>query len=297
MIHYSNSMPWNPFSKVIEIIGSDHGYGRTRHVRYDIATNQFILVSDDAGIGATHGYDHEALNPYTGDLYTRLYSGFTGTISSMRKVLGGSSFVSIPNVRATDQVAIGTTWWSGNFIGGGNQGSFMIFNSGNAVGSPNDGQVLAYNPLTDKWFFNKEGMAPNYGSGATYHSVMEYSSIKNVAVYGGGNVAPSKLWRMSADGSVLAMPPVPAGKGAGIQRGLLVAEPVTGNFLLISSGELWELNPDGAGTWTKLTSPPTGVGNPAFPTAVIASSISDYGVVACITQRSRTGGTVFLYKR
>src|SRR5262245_26463150 len=50
MIHFSNSMPWNPFSKVIEIIGSDHGYGRTRHVRYDVATNQFILISDDAGI-------------------------------------------------------------------------------------------------------------------------------------------------------------------------------------------------------------------------------------------------------
>jgi hypothetical protein len=297
MIHFSNSMPWNPFSKVIEIIGSDHGYGRTRHVRYDVASNQFVLVSDDAGIGATHGYDHEAVNPFTGDLYTRLYSGFTGTISSMRKVLGGSSFVSIPSVSAADQVAIGTTWWSGNFIGGGNQGSFMIFNSGNALGNANDGQILAYDPVTNLWFFNKEGMAPFYGSGSTYHSLMEYSPLKNVAVYGGGNVAPSKLWRMSADGSMTPMTDVPAGKGVGIQRGLLVNEPVTGNFLLLSSGELWELNPDGAGTWTKLANPPSGVGDPNVPTAVITSSISDYGVVAYITQPSQTGGTFYLYKR
>jgi hypothetical protein len=140
-------------------------------------------------------------------------------------------------------------------------------------------------------------MAPNYGGGATYHSVMEYSAIKNVAVYGGGNAAPTKLWRMSADGSVLAMPNVPAGKRVGIQGGLLVAEPVTGNFLVLSARELWELNPDGAGTWTQLASPPAGVGDPGFPTAVISSAISDYGVVAYITQPSRTGGTFYLYKR
>jgi hypothetical protein len=83
----------------------------------------------------------------------------------------------------------------------------------------------------------------------------------------------------------------------GIQRGLLVNEPVTGNFLLLSSGELWELNPDGAGTWTKLANPPSGVGDPNVPTAVITSSISDYGVVAYITQPSQTGGTFYLYKR
>jgi hypothetical protein len=46
-----------------------------------------------------------------------------------------------------------------------------------------------------------------------------------------------------------------------------------------------------------LASPPAGVGDPAFPTAVISSSISDYGVVAYITQPSQTGGTFYLYKR
>jgi hypothetical protein len=296
MIHYSNSMPWNPFSKVIEIIGSDHGYGRTRHVRYDVASNEFVLVSDDAGIGATHGYDHEAVNPYTGDLYTRLYSGFTGKISARKKILGGAGFVDIPSVSAPDQVAIGATWWSGSFVRGGTQGLFMIFNSGNALGNDNDGQILGYDPLKNSWSFRRESMAPKYGGGSTYHSVMEYSPVKNVAVYGGGNVAPSKLWRMSADGSVLAMPGVPAGKGVGIQRGLLVADPVTGNFLMLSGKELWELNPDGAGTWAKLAPPPGAVGDPGAPTAVITSSIPDYGVVAYITQPSRNGGTFYLYK-
>src|SRR6185369_13105909 len=81
MIHYCNSMPWNPMTKVIEIIGQDHGYPSLRHVRYVESSNQFVLVADDAGLGNGHGYDHNAVNPYTGDLYDRLYSGFTGQIS------------------------------------------------------------------------------------------------------------------------------------------------------------------------------------------------------------------------
>ena len=303
MIHFCNTMPWNPFSKVIEIVGMDHNWGMQRHVRYDVATNQFVLVAADDGLGSQvqHGYDHNTVNPFTGDLYHRFYSGFTGTISSFKKALGGSSFVALPNVSASEQVAIGATWWSGPFVGGGSQGSFMLFNSGNALGNANDGQILAYNPLTNTWFFNKQAMAPNYGSGSTYHSVMEYSSIKNVAVYGGGNVAPSRLWRLNQDGTFIAMPGVPAGKAVGIQNGLLVNEPVSGNFLLLSAGELWELNPSGSGTWTQQTgarTPPGAVGvpGPGAPEAVIAVSISDYNVVAFITQPGHTGATFYLYK-
>src|SRR5258708_1411188 len=296
MLHYSNSMPWNPFSKVIEIIGMDHNWpAGLRHVRYDVETNNFILVQEGIdGTGIAHGYDHNTLNPFTGDVYHRVYG--LGDMNAKKEVLGASSFVDIPSVSAFGQVAIGTAWWSGPFIGGGSQGSFMIFNSGNAQGNSNDGQILAYNPLTNTWFYNKEGMAPNYGSGATYGSLWKYTPIKNGAVYGGGNVAADRLWRLSSDGSVLAMPNVPAGKGVGIQQGLLVDDPVTGNFLLLSAGQLWELNPSGSGTWTQLASPPSGVGDPQFPTAVITSSISDYGVVAYITQPGQTGATFYLYK-
>jgi hypothetical protein len=83
-----------------------------------------------------------------------------------------------------------------------------------------------------------------------------------------------------------------------MQKGLLVNDPVTGNFLLLSAGQLWELNPSGTGTWTQKTSPPNGVGvpGPGNPQAVIATSVSDYGVVVFITQPTSTGGTFFVYK-
>jgi hypothetical protein len=305
MIGYSNTMPWNPVSKVIEILGSDH-VGATpnlHHVRYDPAANQFVLVQAAPAIpGIGHGYDHNTLNPFTGDFYTRLYGGggSVSTVAVMRKAQGASSFVSIPSFTGQpyQQVAIGAAWWAGPFPGGGAQGSLMIFNSGNALGNANDGQIMAYNPLTNAWFFNREGMAPNYGSGSTYHSVIEYSAKKNVAVYGGGNAAPAKLWRLNADGSFLAMPAVPAGKSVGIQQGVFVNEPVSGNFLLLSAGELWELNPDGAGAWSQLTSPPAGVSKPSGTVlAPIAVALPEHGVVGFISQPSSTGGTFFLYKR
>jgi len=239
MIHYSNSMPWNPLSKCIEILGQDHGYPQMRHVRFNALSNQFVLVADNAGVGSGHGYDHVALNPYNGDLYARLYSGFTGKVSSMKKAFGASSFTSIPDVVASDQVAMGTCWWPGSFTGGGAQGSFMVFVSGAANGSATDGGMVAYNPLANSWFYSQASKAPFYGGGSNYHSVMEHSGKKNVAVYGGGNVAPDRLWRMDSSGAVQAMPIVPSGKAVGIQRGLLTDDPVTGNFLLLSAGQLW----------------------------------------------------------
>ena len=47
MLHYCNSMPWNPVAKAVEIIGMDHYYTSLRHVRYVDSSNQFVLVADN----------------------------------------------------------------------------------------------------------------------------------------------------------------------------------------------------------------------------------------------------------
>lgn len=301
MLHYSSAMPWNPLDKVIEILGADHNYPSMRHVRYDAPTNQFVLVADNAGVGTGHGYDHVSLNPKTGDLYYRMYGGFSGTINARRKTRGASSFVAIPSVSGAEQVAIGTCWWSGASTFAGADGAFVIFNSGNALSTANDGQIVAFDPLANTWTYDQSGKAPFLGSGATYHSVIEYSASKNVAVYGGSNVATKKLWRLSSDGTTVPMPDVPAGKGVGVQAGLLTNEPVTGNFLLLSAGELWELDPSGSGTWTKQTGarvPPADVGIPGAPATdgMIVTSIPEYGVVVFIKQSTPTSSAFWVYR-
>ena len=306
MIHYSNSMPWNPWAHAVEILAEDHNWGAVRYARYDERGNRFVLVTADAGLGTNtqHGYDHSSVNPSTGDYYYRPAWIGDPTIAVKKKLLSSATtFTDLPLLPTNyEQIAIASTWWSGPFLGAGNQGCLMIFNSGDSFGNAMDGQVAAYDPLTNSWFYNQHGMAPLFGTnGFTYHSVMEYSAPHNMAVYGGGNAQPTRLWRLSSDATFIEMPEVPSGKAVGVQRGNLVADPVSGNFLLLSAGELWELDPTGSGTWTAQTGarvPPPGVGvpGPNNPEGVISSAISDYGVVVYVTQSSRNGGTFYVYK-
>jgi hypothetical protein len=306
MIHYSNKIPWNPVSKRMEYLGEDHNYGSVRYIQYDEVTNQFLLVTNDVGFGSftQHGYDHTVVNPYTGDLYHRLIDSVGGaTLTVMRKMASSTSFSKLPTVATNySQIAIGACWWTGSFAGAGSQGCLLLFNGGDSFGNSSDGQIVAYDPLTNNWFYNRHGMAPFFMTkGYTYHNVMEYSPRWNVAVYGGCADQPNKLWRLNSDGSCTPMPNLPSGKELGIQHGNLACDPVTGNFLLLSAGQLWELNPTGAGTWTQQTgsrTPPAGVGvpGPTNPQGVISCRIQEAGVVAYITQSSSQGGTFFLYK-
>ena len=57
---------------------------------------------------------------------------------------------------------------------------------------------------------SSQGMSPFYGGGGNYNAVMAYSRSKNVAVYGGGNVAPQKVWKMSSNGAATALADAPS---------------------------------------------------------------------------------------
>ena len=312
-LHYSNSMNYIPQSDRIQIVGADHGSYTTMFIiEYDLATNQFVTISPGNsanGTGPGHGYDHASVNPYTGDAYQVMYgkgnaSGYKFQVT--KRAFGASTFATTLPYTMIDQVVnitLGSCWWSGTFTGGGGagaQGCLMVYNTYNATGSANDGVMNGYDPLTNSWFYGRIGASPNFGaSGGLYHQIAEYSPTLNCMVYGGGNSSPSKVYRMSSDGTVTQLTDVPAGKGLGIQRGNLVADPVTGKFLLLSSSQLWELDPRGSGTWTQQTgtrTPPTGVGSPDVPDGIVSCALPRYGVVAYIKQSTASGGTFYLYK-
>jgi len=136
------------------------------------------------------------------------------------------------------------------------------------------GTLVAYDPLADKWPIVKGGYMP--GVTGVYDNLMEYSAGKNCAVYGGGNnfkgVDNLKMWRLNADHSFTAMPDSP--RPIGVSRGFQFSdEPVTGNFLACGFGELWELNPDDKGAWTKQT----GARVPPADLVIIPNSTSTKG--------------------
>lgn len=304
MLPYMNAMPWNPIFKVIEIVGMDHNNGAQRHAQYNIANNRFDLIQADDGNGVEvqHGYDHSEVNPVNGDLYHKMYTLNSFSIHTKKKVFGGN-FASIPDVSSPggEQVALGTCWWTGAFTaaaGHGAQGAFMVYNGGGSTTSATDGQIVAYNPLTNTWFYNQYSRSPNNGPADQYHSVMAYSPVYNVAVYGGGNSAPRGLWKMASNGAVTTLTLVPAGKQVGVTQGILLTDPATGKFLLLSAGQLWELDPTGTGTWTQQIggrAPPAGAGIPGTDN-MFGCAIPELGVVVFVKQTVSVGGTFYVYK-
>jgi hypothetical protein len=321
MLPQTNKAFWCPQLNTIEVVAQDHGGGGglgwgMRHASYSLASNGFSLVEASSALHEMgHSYDHTAINPFTGDLYSRVYALGAGTLQILKKPLSARSVwqATVP-ASATHwymQVAIGSCWWSGAFNAGtaaGAHGCYMVFNSGAALAPPGastDGIISGFDPLANSWIYHQDGRAPFYGSGGsgTLHSIMEYSKVKNVAVYGGGNDASRRLWRMNSNGARTELTLVPSGKtvgvGVGSTAGRLIAEPVTGNFLLLCAGQLWELNPDGSGTWTQQTGsrvPPAGVGDPDAGAWVAGVSLPAHGCVAFIRQQSSSSGAFYLYK-
>lgn len=292
-ITFGNSQPWNPHNQSIEIMGADHLGGADywiEHSRYSASTNSFSVIHPRgflSGIG--HVYDHLSVNPHNGDVYFVPYTGFTGSIPLYRKPFGGGSYSQIFTFSPiSDQATHGSAWWSGAFDGAGSHGCFVLYDNGNG-----SGQLRCYDPLSASQIYSNDNSAPGSG-GDDYHTVVEYSPIHNVAVYGGGKANASRLWRLSSDGSVTSMPNSPM--QIGMQDANLVNDPVSGNFVLMGSGQIWELNPTGSGSWRRMGSVPGGVGDPTALDAVVSSAITDFGVIAYITQVTSSGGTFFLYK-
>jgi len=310
MLIYCNAFPWNPKRRSIEIIAGDHGSPTgLRHVRYLEATNSFELVTDTTGFRG-HGYDHTEVNPYTGDLYHRSY-GASGTTPLVvhRQALGQSTWSPVTGISVNQIIIAGTCWWSGPFTGGqglGAQGGFAIYSRGD-IGrpTPTDGNISIYDPVNNSWRFSANGMSPNIANSETsseYNQVMAYSRVKNVAVYGGGHANERRIWRLNSNGTAVELTSAPVEVGVGIHTGVLVEDPVTGNFLVLSGGQIYELDPDGAGTWTRQTGtrvPPEPVGVPSgggARKAVIGVALPDHGVVAFIRQSNASNSSFWLYK-
>ena len=306
MIPYCNAMPWNRFNRSIEILGGDHNSPTgMRHVRYVEASNSFEVVTVSSGF-VGHGYDHTEVNPYTGDLFHKKYGGVGyQPLTCFKQSFGQSTWTQLPIISANQNITFGAAWWAGTFTGGGGlgaQGGLAVFSSGMSTGASTDGFIGIYDPLSNTWPFQATSMSPNFGSGSTYNQVMAYSRVKNVAVYGGGNVAEQKVWKLSSNGVATRLTDAPSNASVGVHRGVFVDDPVTGNFLLLSKGNLFELNPDGSGTWTQQAGsrvPPSGVGIPSEsgPNGFLfGTPLTDHGVVAFVRQTSSGNGAFWLYR-
>jgi hypothetical protein len=267
------------------MVGGDHCCVPTKYMVFDAATNAW---SDRAAFPGTpgHVYDHGAIDPGTGTFYLREYGIHPGGNKVYVYPAGGPwSLKSTWPIGAYVNVALGTTWWNGQMSGVGSQGAFMVYNCGGS-------EVLIFDPASNTWLRSTSAPA----GASTYHCFMEYSPAFNVAILGGGNGNPRKVWRLNADRSLTAMPDAPV--NLGVQRANVTVDPATGKFLVLGYGQFWEFDPRGSGQWVQLPAsrrPPAGVGDPAALDSVVSSSLSNLGVTMYVGCR---GGAckMFLYK-
>jgi hypothetical protein len=287
ILPFAMSGAWDSVGKRMHFLGGDHGGTFSRQVYYDAATNAWV----DLGLtnfGGVHGYDHIAINETSRDLYFFPYNA--QNIEPWRYSIANGGPWSLPNsFPPGGYIAIthGVAWFDGPLSGARPQGALAMYICG-AV----NGELALYDPLNNSLLDDILG----FGGNSTAHCFLKYSKVYNLAILGGGDLNPRKVWRLNADRTITGMPDAPI--GVGIQLGNVVPEPVSGNFIVRGSNQLWRYDPRNTGTWTRLPDPPPNtVGNPSSPDfdGTISAPISTYGVIMYVTCR-QTNCRVDIYK-
>lgn len=302
---YANKANWNPISKCIEVIGRYHGTGvSAKYARYREATHDFDVRYYTDASSINHNFDMNTVNEVTGDVYVKPYN--SGSIA--RFASGGdmraaelSPLTTVPS-HPTNSINNGIDWWSGSgaIVRGGAQGVLVVLENDDPAS-----WIRTYEPIGGTWAAISVPGVP--ASGPQYNGLLVYSRVKNVAVFCIGHKDNHQLWRINSNGTITKYgtqaPVYVHHTGANI-----VADPVTGNFLVSGSynGSFYEFNPDGAnGTWTNLNTGPVAGRLPSnvnwntdgngFP-GITVTSLYEHGVVCYLSSDGGGNANMHLYK-
>src|SRR6267143_627837 len=288
--HFANKAVWNPITKRFQFSGSPHNPcsgTNERAVYYDDAANSWGTLPTPPGStnDPRHSYDHNTINPATGEHYYTYY-GSNNLIGLSTD--GGSWTTLAPR--------------SGNFQCCRAQAWFPDMGGGRLIHYDGDWGLRAYNPATNSWAQLASGNGSD-GSGLPqlpaepYEVFAHYSPLCQCVVFGGG----VGFYKLNSNGTFTTL--TKSGSPGGSFRigpgGMsVVTEPVTGLLLFITGTTMWEFNPTGTGSWRTLS-----VSIPSFFTtagstgeSLISTPVSTYGVIMYIKHDDIGTGRVFLYK-
>lgn len=317
---YAYSGVWDSSHEKLHFIGSDHGDWQCIHSVYDAITNTWSRGPDTELTGpgtvnhqpnnnaCLHGFDHQAIDKNTGDIYWTAGNG--GEVWKLP--YGGSTWAKIPDWNNSQGNATfnGTAFWTGS-ISGSSSGAWFLYNcmaywdgtppqdTPTQVGHGMDGQVVIYSPGSNTWITNGNDLGRfGYYGGYTYQCFADYSEVNNIGIFGGGGVG-HHIWRLNSDRTVTALADGPTTMG--VEYGNLAEDPGSGKFVMVESGNMYEFNPLGSGSWTSIGTVPSPasswVGYPNVPTnqRMFSTSITNHGVImyiGCGTQTCKA----YLYK-
>jgi hypothetical protein len=244
-LDYIDKGCYDPINRQARWIAHAH-LGDQRYYQYDEATNAFSVLPDpsfdDGGSGQPswigHGYQHNAMDPATGDHY---YARFNNTtIHRLTRATGVWTTLTRP---AVGEITVGLEWLPEIGTEGG-----LIVHCGTSC--------QRWDKATNTWSTPANGTL----TGQTYHTVAMRSAPNGVVVFGGGN-AGSKMWKIGNSGAPVAIADCPI--GVGINDSISTVCPTSGDVIVIGDLTARKFSV-GAGTWSTLTIP----AGPPFPADV-----------------------------
>src|SRR5262245_21877731 len=210
---YNEGAVWDPASRQIFYMGGDHN-DPARFVAYAADKNRWRILPQPEWLGktATHGYDHNALDPARGVFYYRAFSSKGGVVH--RYDIKAEKWSELLPIDTDEYLAccVGLAWFP--------ERKSLVF----ASGGGGKGEVFAFSEPDQKW----STLAKDLPMGV-YHNFAEYSPVHKVVLLGGGN-GSRDLYKLDAAGKVTTQKQAPI--GVGTMQTIVTADPVSGDFLV-----------------------------------------------------------------
>ena len=282
---FSDDAVWNSRTQEFWFLGSGHGDRSTgqqgRLIKYSADNDSWTVVSVPEALHEIgHGYDHNAMNPATGDFYHRKY--FTREVHHYDPIR--KSWSALP------------AWPDGYYVSvtGGLEyfpelGGLVYINGGGKESSI--GYALLFKD--NKWKELRSGL--HFGE---YHTFIEYNPVHRVVLFGGGEWyqrgESRELYQIDAEGKVSKLKDAPLDLGT--HETIFTLDPASGKHLVFGRDRtFWEYDVK-ADKWHRLDKKvpfftDTSYDNPVQGT--IAAPLGDYGVVMFVSYHANR---VYVYK-
>jgi hypothetical protein len=290
ILGYADKAAWDPTSKQLLFIGSDHlqdGVTVTdKFISYSDATNSWRVMPRPAWlqVGTHHGYEHNTIDAARGQYYMR--RSYMDVTYEKYDIASGT-WTQLPpnNVLQYAQCCAGVEYFPGLgliWVQGGEVNADPIFYGG----------VFRFNESTQQWV--RLGAVSSMPMG-NYHNIAKYNPVRNVMIFGGGN-GSSDLYKLDASGTITKLKNAPM--SFGIMASVMTVDPVSGDYLaFFQDGSFWVYNV-ATDTWTRRSGsnffdPVISGSGSVFE--VIATPVSTYGVVMFV--KANPGQSkVYIYK-
>ena len=208
---------WDPLRNQFHFVGQGH-YACEKHLVYTESTNSWSTAVSPSFGGIGHGYEHNAMDPATGNLFYRAYNS-----KSIRKFFSScGKWTDLPKIPTRNVQVAGAAEYFPELHG-------LVFVDSSAG-------VWLYREPTNSW--SRLASAGTTKAIGAYHNFSAYHPGQKMVLFGGGN-GSTAVFKVDDKGTVSQVARSPA--ELGIKRGIVLPNSVTGNFMAFyDNGQLYE---------------------------------------------------------